>query len=94
MKTTESKYQKPKEHKPYEKLHAHFVNIVAIGSFGRALDIKSLYIKLDVEERVYAPETYPALLVKVKGKKKHVTLFIEMGNTSLQVLNQRNPRNR
>ncbi|MFV2040437.1 MAG: hypothetical protein ACC644_00405 [Candidatus Hydrothermarchaeales archaeon] len=53
------------------------VNIVATGSFGRPLDIASLYTKLDVAERVYEPETYPALLVKVnvEGKKKHVTLY-------------------
>lgn len=51
------------------------VNIVATGSFGRPLDIERLYSTLNVEEMVYEPETYPALLVKVGPNKKHVTIY-------------------
>jgi len=51
------------------------VNIAATGSFGIPLNIKQLYNTLDVEEAVYEPETYPALLVKVGQNRNHVTLY-------------------
>ncbi|MCX6820427.1 MAG: hypothetical protein NT016_00530 [Candidatus Aenigmarchaeota archaeon] len=51
------------------------VNIVATGNFSKRLNINSLARNLDVEEKIYDPETYPALLVKVGKNKKHVTLY-------------------
>ncbi|MFQ5888125.1 MAG: hypothetical protein ACE5HY_05460 [Candidatus Hydrothermarchaeales archaeon] len=53
------------------------VNIVATGSFPKSLDIVDLYSTLDVGKKEYEPETYPALLVKVKVGHKdiHVTLY-------------------
>lgn len=57
------------------KTKPKIVNIVATGSFGTPLDIEKLYGTLDVEDAVYEPETYPALLVKVWQNKNHVTLY-------------------
>lgn len=51
------------------------VNIVATGQFSKELNIEALYHSLDVKEKVYEPETYPALLVKVGENRYHVTLY-------------------
>ncbi len=53
------------------------VNMVASGSFPKALDIVDLYSTLDVAKKEYEPETYPALLVKVNigHKNIHVSLY-------------------
>lgn len=51
------------------------VNIVATGRFPKPLDIQKLYSTLDVEQKEYEPETYPALLVKVGENRNHVTLY-------------------
>ncbi|MEE8358259.1 MAG: hypothetical protein V3R82_02500 [Candidatus Hydrothermarchaeales archaeon] len=53
------------------------VNMVASGSFPKALDIVELYSTLDVAKKEYEPETYPALLVKVNigHKNIHVSLY-------------------
>lgn len=52
-------------------------NIVATGRFPKNWDIVSLYEKLNVPEKSYEPETYPALLVKVQipTGRRHVTLY-------------------
>ena len=51
------------------------VNVVATGRFPFELDIEKLYQELDCEEKIYEPEIYPALLVKVGKKRHHVTLY-------------------
>jgi len=51
------------------------VNIVATGQFSQPLDLEKLYRNLDVEEKFYDPEVYPALLVKVGKNRYHVTLY-------------------
>jgi len=51
------------------------VNIVASGQFPQPLDIEKLYLLLDVEEKIYEPETYPALLIKIGANRYHVTLY-------------------
>jgi len=51
------------------------VNIVATGQFSQPLDLEKLYRNLDVEEKFYDPEVYPALLVKVGKNRHHITLF-------------------
>jgi TATA-box binding protein (TBP) (component of TFIID and TFIIIB) len=51
------------------------VNIVATGSFDKSLNLEELYKQLDVVQKEFEPETYPALLIKVGTDKKHVTLY-------------------
>jgi transcription initiation factor TFIID TATA-box-binding protein len=51
------------------------VNLVATGSFPFQLDIEKLFQTLDCKEKIYEPEIYPALLVKVGEKRYHVTLY-------------------
>lgn len=51
------------------------VNIVATGRLPYELDIEKLYQTLDLKEKIYEPEIYPALLVKVGTRKHHVTLY-------------------
>lgn len=51
------------------------VNIVATGCFPCELDIEQLYQTLDLKEKIYEPEIYPALLAKVGRKRQHVTLY-------------------
>jgi len=51
------------------------VNIVASGQFSQPLNLEKLYHSLDIEEKVYDPEIYPALLVKVGKNRYHVTLY-------------------
>ena len=51
------------------------VNVVATGRFPCELDIEKLSQTLDCKERIYEPEIYPALLVKVGKKRHHVTLY-------------------
>ena len=51
------------------------VNVVATGRFPCELDIEKLSRTLDCKERIYEPEIYPALLVKVGKKRHHVTLY-------------------
>ena len=50
-------------------------NIVASGQFPQSLDIEKLYHSLDVEGKVYEPEVYPALLIKMRENRYHVTLY-------------------
>lgn len=68
------------------------VNIVASGQFPQSLDIEKLYHSLDVEEKVYEPEVYPALLIKIGENRYHVTLYrngkyIITGVQSIEQLN-------
>ena len=68
------------------------VNIVASGQFSRPLNIEKLYHSLDVKEKVYEPEVYPALLIKIGEDKYHVTLYrngkyIITGVQSIEQLN-------
>jgi len=51
------------------------VNVVATGRFPCELDIEKLSQTIDCKERIYEPEIYPALLVKVGKKRYHVTLY-------------------
>lgn len=51
------------------------VNVVATGRFPCELNIEELYLTLNCKEKVYEPEIYPALLVKVGKKRHHVTLY-------------------
>jgi len=51
------------------------VNIVATGRFPKPLEIEKLYLTLNLEEKEYEPEIYPALLVKVGENRTHVTLY-------------------
>jgi len=51
------------------------VNIVATGRFCYQLDIEKLSQTLNCKEKIYEPEIYPALLIKVGKKRWHVTLY-------------------
>jgi TATA-box binding protein (TBP) (component of TFIID and TFIIIB) len=51
------------------------VNRVATGQFGKPLNLEELYKELDVPQKDFEPEQYPALLVKVGKNKKHVNLY-------------------
>ena len=51
------------------------VNVVATGRFRDQLDIEKLSQTLNCKEKIYEPEIYPALLVKVGKKRYHVTLY-------------------
>jgi TATA-box binding protein (TBP) (component of TFIID and TFIIIB) len=51
------------------------VNIVATGRFSSKLDIERLLEILDCKEKIYEPEIYPALLVKVGKNRYHITLY-------------------
>jgi TATA-box binding protein (TBP) (component of TFIID and TFIIIB) len=51
------------------------VNIVATGRFPQEIDIERAYRCLNCEEKIYEPEVYPALLVKVGQKKHHITIY-------------------
>jgi TATA-box binding protein (TBP) (component of TFIID and TFIIIB) len=51
------------------------VNVVATGRFPCKLDIEKLSQEIECKERIYEPEIYPALLVKVGEKRYHITLY-------------------
>lgn len=51
------------------------VNIVATGRFPCELDIEKLMYTLDCKEKIYEPDQYPALLVKVGKNRYHVSLY-------------------
>jgi TATA-box binding protein (TBP) (component of TFIID and TFIIIB) len=51
------------------------VNMVATGRFPSEIDIEKAYSCLNCKNKVYEPEIYPALLVKVCEKNYHVTLY-------------------
>lgn len=51
------------------------VNIVATGQFPCEIDIEEAYCRLNCKEKIYEPDIYPALLVKVGEKRRHVTLY-------------------
>lgn len=51
------------------------VNIVATGRFPCKIDIEEAYRRLNCKEKIYEPEVYPALLVKVGEKRRHVTVY-------------------
>jgi len=51
------------------------VNVVATGRFPCELDIEKLSQIINCKERIYEPEIYPALLVKVGEERYHVTLY-------------------
>jgi hypothetical protein len=52
-------------------------NIVATGRFPKSLDIVKIFQEIDFPLKEYEPETYPALLLKVKvnNNLRHVTLY-------------------
>lgn len=52
-------------------------NIVASGRFPKEIDIVKLYSKVNFIQKEYNPETYPALLVKIKLNERlvHVTIY-------------------
>lgn len=52
-------------------------NVVATGRFPKEIDIIKIYEELDFPIKEYEPETYPALLVKIKVNEnlRHVTLY-------------------
>jgi TATA-box binding protein (TBP) (component of TFIID and TFIIIB) len=51
------------------------VNIVGTGHFPCQIDIEKAYSCLDCKNKIYEPDIYPALLVKVGEKNRHVTLY-------------------
>lgn len=70
-------------------------NIVASGRLPNDIDIVKAYNEIEWVESEYNPETYCALLVKVKigGVKKHITIyrngkFIIAGAKSIEELNE------
>jgi TATA-box binding protein (TBP) (component of TFIID and TFIIIB) len=84
---------KNSEDDKYPGVRPKISNIVASGKFPKKLNIEELYKNLDVSVKEYEPETYPALLVKVKvgDNLRHVTLYkngkyIIVGVTSVEEL--------
>jgi len=57
------------------KAKPRIVNIVATGCFPCELDIEELYVTLNLKEKIYEPEIYPALLAKIGKNRYHVTLY-------------------
>ena len=53
------------------------MNVVATGRFPKEINIVKVYQGLDLPEKEYDPESYPALLVKVEvnGNLRHVTIY-------------------
>jgi len=51
------------------------VNIVGTGRFAYEIDIEKAYTCLNCKNKIYEPDIYPALLVKVGEKNHHVTLY-------------------
>jgi len=58
-----------------KKHFPRIVNIVATGRFPFSLDIEKLSAVLDCKEKIYEPEIYPALLIKIGKRNYHVTLY-------------------
>lgn len=62
--------------KKVESEKPRIVNIVATGHFPtEKLDLIKLYLELDLDDKEYEPETYPALLGKTRSLRGHITLY-------------------
>lgn len=51
------------------------VNIVATSELPTKLNLDKLFLELDLDEKEYETETYPALLAKTRNPRGHVTLY-------------------
>ena len=51
------------------------VNIVGTGRFPCQIDLEKAYSYLNCKNKIYEPDMYPALLVKVGERNHHVTLY-------------------
>jgi TATA-box binding protein (TBP) (component of TFIID and TFIIIB) len=67
----------PRKNNKLSDSKPEIINVVATGRFPNTLDIVKLYKELDVPQKEYEPESYPALLIKVEvnGNLRHVTLY-------------------